>query len=101
MRGVSNNWCDIINFQVNWCSKCHPAKEICSSSHLKNDHGIIVKDIFKIWRDDVYPITSKAEGKSRFKLKLKLQLVLNQYFREMEKAKVTLAQQSKKDDKEK
>ena len=38
LRGVSNSWCEIINFQANWCSNCHPEKEICSSSHLRNKH---------------------------------------------------------------
>ena len=96
LRGVSNRWCDIINFQTNWCFKCYPLKEICCSSHLKHAHGIIITDVFKIWKDDICPTTRRAEKKSRDKLELKLQLVLNKYVMEMEKAKAILAQHSKK-----
>ena len=91
LRGVSNRWCDIINFQSGLCPKCLPNKEICSSIHLKEKHGIVVKDVLKIWMEDICPITRKSIGKKRSKVSSILQKALKKYILEMELAKTNLS----------
>ena len=91
LRGVSNKWCDMINFQSNLCSKCLPNKEICNSTHLKIRHGITMKDIKKIWEEDICPITRKAGKKSRDKVSLMLQKALRKHILDMESAKIKLS----------
>ena len=92
LRGVSNRWCDIINFQSGLCPKCMPDKEICSSIHLKERHGLIVKDIRKIWDEDICPITIEAVEKKRNKVSSTLQRTLRKYVIEMELTKAKLSQ---------
>ena len=84
LRGVPNKWCEIINFQLNWCVKCLPNKDICSSLHLKNKHGIIVKDILKIWEEDLCPITKTRSKNNRNKMCIKMSETIQKYVLEME-----------------
>ena len=90
LRGVSNKWCDIINFQSNLCPKCLPNKEICNSTHLKIKHGIMMKDIMQIWEEDICRVTRIAGEKKRDKVSLTLQKVMRRYILEMELAKANL-----------
>ena len=95
LRGVSNKWCEIINFQSGLCLKCLAVtKVICASLHLKNEHGIIIKDILDIWDEDICPITSEScKGKkvSRNKVMDEVLEALDQYVNEMQNAKVQLS----------
>ena len=90
LRGVSNKWCDIVNFQSNFCIKCRTSKEICNSLHLRTKHGIVVKDIQKVWDEDICPITNKAEGEPRNIIRDKVNQVLKKYIKETEVAKLLL-----------
>ena len=71
-------------------------KEVCNSSHLKNIHGIIIKDLFRIWKEDVCPLTENGGEMARIKLFSKVQKQLRPYIEEMENAKMILSKEEKK-----
>ena len=91
LREVPNKWCEIINFQSNWRVKCLPNKDISSSLHLKNKHGIIVKDILKIWQEDLCPITKTRSKNNRNKVCIKMSETIQKYVLEMETVKLKLS----------
>ena len=94
LRGVSNKWCEIINFQSRLCLKCTASKEICTSLHLKNKHGIHIKDVLKIWEEDICPLTSKiCESKKvpRGIIMDEVVEALEPYIIEMQNAKAQLS----------
>ena len=62
LRGVSNKFCEIINFQCGLCKFC---EDQTSSRHLREKHGIQIKDILKIWEEDICPITNVKGDTSR------------------------------------
>ena len=90
LRGVSNKWCEIVNFQSKLCLKCRTSNEVCNSLHLRTKHGIFIKDIKKIWEEDICPITNKAGGKSRKMISLRVNQTLRKYVRELELARSLL-----------
>ncbi len=75
LRGVPNSWCKLLKRHTAMCFKC-PKKNgfQCSSWHMKNAHGIDVKDIEKIWTEDIIPLTQKKikevtkEGRTKTKI---------------------------------
>jgi len=68
-----------------------PAKKnICRSLHVKNKHGIIVKDILKIWEEDLCPIAKMRSKNNRNKVCIKMLETIHKYVLEMETANLKL-----------
>jgi len=61
-----------------------------SNLHLKEKHRILIKDILKIWEEDIFPITNIKTDASRNKLRLAVEKVLHKYLNEMKIAKAAL-----------
>ena len=57
LRGVPNNFCELLNTQVRPCPKCRKKGEVTSPWHLKYSHGISITHVNKIWKDEILPIT--------------------------------------------
>ena len=73
--------------------KCISPHEICTSLHLKHKHGINIKDIHKIWEEDICPITSQGKQITRKKMAKDLMDILCQYVDEMRDAKAQLSKE--------
>lgn len=88
MRCVPNQWCEIVNFQSSLCTNC--ADQVSSSEHLKRYHGITIKDVKDIWREDICPITNKNQGTPRARLRPRIEMIIRFYLGEIEEAKSKL-----------
>ncbi len=67
LRGIPNNWCQLLKTQLRPCPKCHAQgkNKITTSWHMKYAHKIDIKPTRKIWREEIKPLTSESEGKER------------------------------------
>ncbi len=90
MRCVSNDWCEIVNFQVSLCKGCNGASELATSNHLEEVHGIRLKNLFKIWQEDICSVTVKGKEMNREDLKLQLKQNLGQHMKQIAEAKEKL-----------
>ena len=91
LRGVSNQWCEIINFQSKCCVKCKDREELCTSLHLKIRHGINIKDLSSIWEDVIIPITLKGQKTPRALLIRKIKRAIEKFVSELANAKMALS----------
>ena len=63
LRAVPNTWCKLLNTQVTPCPKCRKPGLVCSSWHMKSVHGIELKDVQDIWKDDICVVTQLDKKK--------------------------------------
>ena len=63
---------------------------------MRNKHGIIIKDIFNIWKEDIVPLTENGTTLARERLYTEVQKILRQYIDEIENAKLKLYQEGEK-----
>jgi len=56
LKGMPNDWANLINSQYKKCPKC--PKKITDRWHLLYAHGIRLKPIIKIWKEEILPITN-------------------------------------------
>jgi len=59
-------------------------------------HFINIKDLFKIWKEDICLLTENGSKMTRIKLFSKVQELLGPYIKEMENAKMILSKEEKK-----
>jgi hypothetical protein len=88
LRGVPKSWCRLLNTQVTACPKCRGPKRICTSWHMKYAHGIEIKHIKKIWKEDICKITRLNKKKMpRKRIQEVLEPILQKHLDVFEKAK--------------
>jgi len=54
---IPNTWCKLLNSQVTPCPKRRKPGLACSSWYIKRVHGIELKDVQDIWKDDISGVT--------------------------------------------
>jgi len=64
LRGVPNNWCELVNTMVKPCPKCKTKGIVTSRWHLLTEHRVRLPHINYIWKKDILPI-SLGEVKER------------------------------------
>jgi hypothetical protein len=57
MRGLPNNWCELINTMVRPCIKCKEHGVVTSRWHLLTKHKILLPHVNHIWHNELLPIT--------------------------------------------
>ena len=67
LRAVPNTWCKLLNTQVTPCVKCKKSGVICTSWHMKVAHGIELKDVKEIWKDEICKLTRQDKEKVKRK----------------------------------
>ncbi len=90
LKCVPNDWCEIINFQVGVCRGCNNNSEIATSKHLEEVHGIRMKNLMRIWQEDICPITQSGKNKKREDLKIQLKQSLALHSKQIMDAKEKL-----------
>ena len=88
LRGVPNTWCKLINnvvkTQIKPCPKCKQPGKVCNSWHLKYAHGIELKPLNKIWKEDICSITNKKKKKPRREIIKKMNIIIEKYLKMFE-----------------
>ena len=89
LKGVPNSWSQLINTQFTPCPKCNTKGIICSSLHMKYNHGIDLKPIYEIWKEDICSITEQ-QNMSRSELGEEISEIINKYLKEYEIARAKI-----------
>ena len=77
LRVVPNTWCKLLNSQVTPCPKCKKPDIICSPWHMKTVHGIELKDVQDIWKEDICEVTKLDKKKiTRNRIRKKISPIL-------------------------
>ena len=77
LRAVPNTWCKLLNTQVAPCPKCKKPDIIGSPWHMKTSHGIELKDVQDIWKEDICEVTKLDKTKiTRNRIRKKITPIL-------------------------
>ncbi len=100
LRGVPNSWCRLINTQVTRCPECTGSWKMCTSWHMKYAHGIEIRNVRKVWREEICKITRLSrEEISRERIQEMLSPILEEHLDKFEKAKTEIHNNRQKDTK--
>ena len=72
MRGVPNNWCELVNTMVKPCPGCKTKGVITSRIHLLSHHGIQLPHVNDIWKKEILPISQQIIEKTIYRQKMKI-----------------------------
>ena len=57
LKGIPNNWCELVNTMVRPCPYCKKAGVVTSRWHLWVKHRIRLPHVNYIWRREILPIS--------------------------------------------
>ena len=64
LRGVPNNWCELINTMVKPCPDCNIKGTVTSRWHLLTKHKIWLPHVNYVWKQNILPITQEEVRKT-------------------------------------
>ena len=91
LRGVPNTWCKLLDTQVALCPKCTRPRKLLTSWHIKYAHGIEVRNVKRIWREEICKFTRlKKETITREEIEKKVGPIIQQHLDIFEKARTKI-----------
>jgi len=109
LRGVPNNWCELVNTMVKPCPSCNRVGVVTSGWHLLAKHRIKLVHINYIWKKEILPITAgeyedenegdlettlKALSRNRLEIRGMVKPIIQRYIRAYYEAWAQLLVQS-------
>jgi hypothetical protein len=91
LRGVPNTWCTLLDTQVALCPKCTRPRRLFTSWHMKYAHGVEVRNVKKVWRDEICKFTRlKKDTITRKEIEEKVGPIIQKHLDISEKAKAKI-----------
>ena len=90
MRGVPNTWCTLVNTETTPCPKCKKPGILCTSLHMKYAHRIEITSVYKIWKNEICPITDSERKISREGIKKRLETIIQRRIEIFEEVKAKI-----------
>ena len=88
LRGVPNTWCRLLDTQVALCPKCTRPTRLFTSWHMKYAHGVEIRNVKKVWRDEICKFTRlKKETITRKEIEEKVGPIIQKHLDVFEEAK--------------
>jgi len=78
LRGVPNNWSDLVNTMVKPCPACDMKGVVTSRWHLLTKHKIRLPHVNYIWKQNILPVTQEEFRKTIYKKGGKITIITPQ-----------------------